>query len=333
MPQNTFPNGTLFNLKKFGGPRLASLKALGAATTARAALSTVSVWRFWRRKLEDTAHRRGPIVPAVRGRYSPRCWDTTPPALELEKACSPQLLKRAKRPWAASALTAVLGPDLASIPEAGLQKKLCTEMTKALYPCDTQALVVRRMAKMGIATKAAAVSHTLSVLSKFKPEVAMATLATMANGWITDRRMQESTIRPCLFGCRCPHSQDSLSHYLACEHLWGAIGVAAPPAVAPGPARCGIAPPGASVWDVEALCRRVATALHAYRTMRLSPSLIVIEGSDAAGLKRAFRRALSAAAYKLEVTACSVFGVHGRPPEQRPRRMRSARGKSKIRKH
>ena len=166
-----------------------------------------------------------------------------------------------------------------------------------------------------------------------KPEIALASLATMTNGWVTDRRLQADEVRPCLFACGCAYSQDSLNHYLAFEHLWGALGRVAPPFVEAGVKRCGIPPPGSCAWEAEALSRRVAAALHTYRTVRLSPSMIMLDVDDSAGLQRAFLRAVLAAAFKFDITAHGAFGVRARPGSSggSVRRTRRARAKPLIR--
>ena len=96
VPQSTFTNAALHTLKDAGAPEVPSLALVAVAARSRAAISTISVWKFWRQKLADTAVNRGPLAPALLGRFSPACWDTAPMAVELEAACSPAILRSSR---------------------------------------------------------------------------------------------------------------------------------------------------------------------------------------------------------------------------------------------
>ena len=81
------------------------------------------------------------------------------------------------------------------------------------------------------------------------------------------------------------------------------------------------------------MARTVAAALHAYRTLRLSPSLsdkIALEVSDPKRIE-ATDRAVAAAAHKFDVTPSARFGVlvagrgRGRRIRARVRRTRADR--------
>ena len=175
------------------------------------------------------------------------------------------------------------------------------------------------MARFDDSVRAEDVERGLKRLSRTPPEVAMAVVATIANGWPTDRRLQVPTIRQCLFGCTGPNAVDALDHYACCPALWGGLADAASPAVV-GSARFALGAPLASRFEAEKLARRVAAALHAYRTVRLSPSIASC-GSEAA-LQVARIRATTAAAHKFEVARSERFGTNAPDRSRGSRRNR-----------
>ena len=220
------------------------------------------IWQFWRHKLEQIALERVPFGPAVRGRFSPACWDTEAFVVNLEVACTPRLLRENGQSKAAAALLEVLGPNADVIPLSGLQRKLGTAITRHLYPNDKVVLAVRRMAKLGVVADHAAVGRTLAAARRTAPEVALAVFATACNGWITDRRMQDAAPRACLFGCGAAGALDDLAHYSCCPRLWTAIAKVAPPGLCAGQARFAVLSAGSSGRDFETMARTVAATLH-----------------------------------------------------------------------
>ena len=303
VPQSTFTNAALHTLKDAGAPEVPSLALVAAAARGRAALSTISVWKCWRQKLERVAVDRGPVVPALLGRLSPACWDTAPIAVELEAACSPAILRSSRRGWAAAALEEVAGPEASDPPDRGLQRKLLSAMRRLRYVGGLCSLILCRLNRFDLAASEDEVRQTLSVASRLAPELSHVAVSTLCNGWVTDRRMQEAVIQPCLFGCPPNTSHDCLEHYLQCEQLWSRLATVAPPALAPGISRCALCAVGSPPVVVEAKIRRIAAALHAYRSLRLSPELAVVPRSALAVTK-----AITTAAFKFEINVSGRFG-------------------------
>jgi len=86
MATNSLRHADFFQLHKAGGPKLRSLTAASAAALFRTAAKTVPSWPQWKLQLTQTAQECLPLGDWGRGLLSPRFWDSSPIASNLDKA-------------------------------------------------------------------------------------------------------------------------------------------------------------------------------------------------------------------------------------------------------
>ena len=296
-PMNALTSRAALNVQETGLIGFPSLQVAAEATATRAAAVTLSSWQHWMRRLLSVARERGPIVPALRGRWSPACWDTEPIAQFLAEHASLEAWRSRHGPDAAEVVRREIEPNDAGNICPKLQRRLTRALGPVFNPSDLAQLCARRLASNGIGAHPDAIVAAFAAVRRLPPDVAIATFATYANAWLTVRRMQED-VAPCRFGCHgASDTNDELAHLLVCQTLWGALAAAAPHTRSDSAERIGIFQTAVTRRTREGVARRLAAVFHAARAVRLeqevgAPSVVEV---------------LRAAAFKYEVARNCKF--------------------------
>ena len=106
-----------------------------------------------------------------------------------------------------------------------IQKDIFQILSNGIHVDDTATLITRRLRQAFCIDDSDVIRVDLpnfqSLLCSLPTSVCTVVLKTVVNAWTTSHRLHETSLHPCLFGCR--DGTDELKHYLKCGRLWRAV--------------------------------------------------------------------------------------------------------------
>ena len=220
LPQNSLCHADFFHLGQAGGPLLRSFVTASISALVRSSLKTVPGWQRWIVQLKEAAIQFLHLRPLISETLTPSFWDSPPIAVNLCEA-SQGLPKH--RVWSEHLPSIVQELKSGDLNRGSIQQFIYKKLTASKFVDCLNNTVQRRLSSMFHPFEVdfhgpVLLSRCWSTLKLCRTAEVIKTLKSWCNGWATSRRYHEDKILPCLFGCA--HSEDDLSHYMQCPHLF-----------------------------------------------------------------------------------------------------------------
>ena len=211
------------------GIKVTPLVATMQATMLRAAHKTIKGIDFHFKLVQNCALDYLPVSHYVQGKYNPWGWDSPPMACSLMRALSFSSFDSPTQEDLSEALQKWLHS-----PHRSMQA-LFLSAIKSNMKDDWVELVARRV-KIMIPNIPRHFNYFVACcnfefhLTGFSSPVKMMAIRSLAHSWATSYRYHESTLLPCVFGCKLmgplatnSDLHDTMAHYLVCPRLWSTI--------------------------------------------------------------------------------------------------------------